>query len=40
MRNRIAHGYDTVDNELVFKTVDACFPRLAQALKRELDRVG
>ena len=40
MRNRIAHGYDTVNDEVVFKTVLERFPRLSQALKVELDRVG
>lgn len=40
MRNRIAHGYDTVNDEVVFKTVLERFPRLSHALKLELDRVG
>ena len=40
MRNRLAHGYDTVDHALVFKTVVTDFPSLVGALERELRRVG
>ncbi len=40
MRNRIAHGYDTVDHKIVFDTVTSSFPPLLAALKRELDRLA
>lgn len=36
MRNRIAHGYDTVDDGIVYLTVTEHFPALVQALAREL----
>ena len=36
MRNRIAHGYDTVDDTIVFETVVAQFAVLVQGLQREL----
>jgi uncharacterized protein with HEPN domain len=38
MRNRLAHGYDSVDDTLVFQTViDSIPPRMA-ALEQELSR--
>jgi uncharacterized protein with HEPN domain len=37
MRNRLAHGYDSVDDTLVFHTVVSSLPPLVQALQRELD---
>ena len=37
MRNRIAHGYDTVDDGIVFQTVTTRFAALADGLMRELD---
>ena len=40
MRNRIAHGYDTVDDKVVFDTVTSSFPPLQAALQRELDRLA
>lgn len=40
MRNRIAHGYDTVDHEVVFNTVTDCFPPLVTGLERELAGLG
>ena len=40
MRNRLAHGYDTVDDEVVLDTVTASFPALLSALERELERLG
>ena len=36
MRNRLAHGYDTVDDALVFATVMKSFPPLIEGLEREL----
>ena len=39
MRNRIAHGYDTVDHKVVFNAVTSSFPPLMEALQRELDRL-
>lgn len=36
MRNRIAHGYDTVDDAIVFETVVAQFAVLVEGLEREL----
>ncbi len=36
MRNRLAHGYDTVDHGIVFNAVLLNFPPLALALEREL----
>ncbi|KNZ31752.1 MAG: hypothetical protein AD742_15480 [Methylibium sp. NZG] len=36
MRNRLAHGYDTVDHALVFTTVTKNFPPLVGGLEREL----
>lgn len=38
MRNRIAHGYDSVDNAVVFNTVTASFPGLLAKLEQELLR--
>lgn len=38
MRNRIAHGYDTLDDAVVFNTVVSSFPPLVAGLQRELDR--
>jgi uncharacterized protein with HEPN domain len=40
MRNRIVHGYDTIDHTLVFNTVTTSFPALASELQQELKRVG
>lgn len=36
MRNRIAHGYDTLDHAVVFNTVSLSFAPLIEALEREL----
>lgn len=36
MRNRVAHGYDTVDHSIVYETVTNCFPGLMAGLEREL----
>ena len=36
MRNRLAHGYDTVDDALVFATVMKSFAPLIEGLEREL----
>ncbi len=38
MRNRIAHGYDTVDDTIVFETVTTRFAALLEGLDRELAR--
>lgn len=38
MRNRIAHGYDTVDDAIVFETVTTRFAALLEGLDRELLR--
>lgn len=40
MRNRIVHGYDTVDHAIVFLAVTASFPALVQELQQELGRIG
>lgn len=40
MRNRIAHGYDTVDDTIVFETVTTRFAALLEGLDRELARFG
>jgi uncharacterized protein with HEPN domain len=40
MRNRLAHGYDTVDHSLVFTTVTKNFPPLVEGLTRELAALG
>lgn len=40
MRNRIAHGYDTIDHAVVFNTVTTSFPALAAELERELERLA
>lgn len=40
MRNRVVHGYDTVDHALVFNTVTTSFPALVDELRQELKRVG
>ncbi len=40
MRNRIAHGYDAVDHQVVFDTVTSSFPLLLAALQGELDRLA
>ena len=36
MRSRIAHGYDLIDDAIVFETVRVHFPPLADGLEREL----
>jgi uncharacterized protein with HEPN domain len=36
MRNRIAHGYDLIDDAIVYETVRMHFPPLADGLEREL----
>lgn len=36
MRNRIAHGYDTVDDGIVYQTVTMRFAALLDGLRREL----
>ncbi|HOM15644.1 MAG TPA: DUF86 domain-containing protein [Rubrivivax sp.] len=38
MRNRIAHGCDTVDDDIVFETVTTRFAALLDGLGRELLR--
>ena len=38
IRNRIAHGYDSVDNLVVLNTVKGSFPSLAERLAQELAR--
>lgn len=40
MRNRIAHGYDSIDHTVVFNTVTSSFPPLAAELERELGRLA
>jgi uncharacterized protein with HEPN domain len=36
MRNRLAHGYDTIDHAIVFEVVSLNFPPLIAELEREL----
>lgn len=38
MRNRITHGYDVVDHDLVWDTVKEDFPPLIETLERALSR--
>lgn len=38
MRNRITHGYDTVDNGIVYETVATRFAPLVEGLQRELEQ--
>jgi uncharacterized protein with HEPN domain len=38
MRNRITHGYEVVDPDLVWDTVREDFPPLIEALDRMLSR--
>jgi uncharacterized protein with HEPN domain len=40
MRNRIAHGYDTVDHAIIFSTVTLDFPALVAELQLELGALG
>ncbi|MCW5641746.1 MAG: DUF86 domain-containing protein [Rhodoferax sp.] len=40
LRNRIIHGYDSVDDEIVYTTVMEDLPSLQQALNRLLDERG
>lgn len=40
LRNRLVHGYDTVDDEIVHDTVRADIPGLIAALRTLLDDVG
>lgn len=40
IRNRIAHGYDTVDHRIVMNTVRQGFPALIAKLVRELQPFG
>ena len=37
MRNRIIHGYDSVDDELLWQTIQTHVPPLAQQLSRLLE---
>jgi len=37
MRNRIIHGYDSVDDELLWQTIQSHVPPLAQRLTKLLD---
>jgi uncharacterized protein with HEPN domain len=37
MRNRIIHGYDSVDDELLWQTIQAHIPPLAQRLAKLLE---
>lgn len=37
-RNRIAHGYDTVDNALVWGVIEEHLPRLLAEVERELNQ--
>ena len=38
MRNRITHGYDTVDHGIVYETVATRFPPLIEGLQRALEQ--
>ena len=38
LRNRIAHGYETVDHALVWQIVNHDLPEVATALRRLLDQ--
>ncbi|WP_409524148.1 HepT-like ribonuclease domain-containing protein [Nitrincola sp. MINF-07-Sa-05] len=40
MRNRVSHGYDKVDLELVWKTIQSDLPRLHQQVKQILDNLS
>ena len=40
MRNRIAHGYDTVDDGIVYQTVTTRFAELLRGLLGELRALG
>ena len=40
MRNRLAHGYDSIDDSLVFVTVTKNFPTLIEGLEREASGLG
>ena len=40
LRNRIIHGYDRVENALVFDALLKDLPALAQRLQSELDRLA
>jgi len=37
IRNRIAHGYDSIDNVVVLNAVRRIFPPLAERLAKELE---
>lgn len=37
LRNRLVHGYDAVDDAIVFDTVVSDLPALAEALRRRID---
>lgn len=39
-RNRVTHGYDTIDSVLIWNTITEDFPPLVEALQRVLDRAG
>ena len=39
MRNRMVHGYDTIDLEIVWETVRNSLPPLIQQLESALDRL-
>lgn len=39
MRNRVSHGYFTVDLEIVWKTIQNDLPELAQLVKPLLDEI-
>lgn len=38
MRNRLIHGYDGVDNEIVWRTATEELPKLAAKIERLLDK--
>jgi uncharacterized protein with HEPN domain len=40
LRNRIIHGYDAVDDEIVYRVVREDLPALQQALQGELDQLA
>jgi uncharacterized protein with HEPN domain len=40
IRNRIAHGYDSIDDAIVHETVTLRFPSLRAALRREMAARG
>jgi uncharacterized protein with HEPN domain len=39
LRNRIIHGYDSVDDEILFETISRDLPMFREAIAKELAKI-